>query len=226
LPPVDAAAVFGEAGASATYGQGADVILLGGSVAFADARAAELLELLPPALVLRAGADGATPIAWLLDQLDQEWRDERPGGQVVCDDLLRLMFVHALRAHLANSEDDKLGWLAGLNDHAVATALRAIHANPARTWRLSELAAKAGLSRASFAERFKAKVGRPPIEYASRWRMLVAARRLMNGRRSVSAIAEELGFLSDAAFGVAFRRVHGVSPRRYRAARTDPSCRA
>lgn len=89
----------------------------------------------------------------------------------------------------------------------------------ARSWRLSELAAVAGLSRAGFAERFKARVGKPPIEYATAWRMRIAARRLLDGRRSVSSVAQEMGFLSDSAFGAAFRRVHGISPGRYRATR-------
>lgn len=221
VPAIDAAVVFGEDRLSATYGQGEDVALLGGSVAFADANAADLVDLLPPALVIRADAAGAAPIGWLLDQLDQEWREGRPGAQAACDDLLRLMFIHALRTHLTQAETGSLGWLAGLNDRPVAAALRAIHAEPARVWRLPELAATAGLSRAGFADRFKAIVGRAPIAYAARWRMQVAARRLMDGRHSVSAVAQGLGFLSDSAFGAAFRRVHGVSPGRYRAMRVQ-----
>ena len=218
IPPVDAAEVFGATGLSAHYGDGEDVSLLGGSVALSQADSGDLVCLLPPALVIRADA-GAAPMAWLLGQLDREWRDDRPGARAACDDLLRLMFIHALRAHLSQAPSDALGWLAGLNDRPVAAALRVIHADPTRSWRLSELAAVAGLSRAGFAERFKARVGRPPIEYAAVWRMRIAARRLLDGHRSVSAIAQELGFLSDSAFGAAFRRVHGISPGRYRSTR-------
>lgn len=221
VPAVDAAVVFAGDRASATYGDGEDVALLGGSVAFTDANAADLVDLLPQALVIRANAAGAASIGWLLDQLDQEWREGRPGAQAACDDLLRLMFIHALRTHLTQAEAGSLGWLAGLNDSAVAAALRAIHAEPARVWRLPELAATAGLSRAGFAERFKTAVGRAPIAYAARWRMQVAARRLMEGRSSATAVAQDLGFLSDSAFGAAFRRVHGVSPGRYRAQRAS-----
>ena len=214
IPPVDAAEVFGATGLSAHYGDGEDVSLLGGSVALSQADSGDLVCLLPPALVIRADA-GAAPMAWLLGQLDREWRDDRPGARAACDDLLRLMFVHALRAHLSQAPSDALGWLAGLNDRPVAAALRVIHADPTRSWRLSELAAVAG----RVAERFKARVGRPPIEYAAVWRMRIAARRLLDGHRSVSAIAQELGFLSDSAFGAAFRRVHGISPGRYRSTR-------
>lgn len=215
MPAIDASEVFGQS-ADPTYGQGEDVAFLGGSVGFTETGAADLLDLLPAAMVIRADAEGAEPVAWLLDQLDREWRGGRPGAQAACDGLLRLMFVHVLRVHLAQTGQGAPGWLAGLNDRATAAALSAIHADPARVWRLSDLASEAGLSRAGFAERFRAQVGMAPIEYATRWRMRIAARRLLDGRRSASAIAQELGFLSDSAFGAAFRRVHGVTPGRYR----------
>ncbi|WP_460155232.1 helix-turn-helix domain-containing protein [Pseudomonas sp. S2_B12] len=70
--------------------------------------------------------------------------------------------------------------------------------------------------RHTLAARFKAQVGQAPVEYAAHWRMRVAASRLQQGSESVSAVAASLGYLSDAAFGVAFRRVHGTSPGRYR----------
>jgi AraC-like DNA-binding protein len=54
------------------------------------------------------------------------------------------------------------------------------------------------------------------VEYATRWRMQVAATRLLDSVDSVATVAASLGYLSDAAFGVAFRRVHGQSPGRYR----------
>lgn len=215
VPAVDASVAFGSLMSAGSYGSGEDVSLLGGSVTFTHAAVGDFVDLLPPSLVIRAGS---APIDWLLDQLDQEWRDDRPGAQAACNDLLRLMFVHALRAHLSKADHQAPAWLTGLNDPPVAAALRAIHAEPSRCWRLAELAKIAGLSRASFAERFKSKVGRAPIDYATRWRMQLAARRLLDGNLSVSSVAEELGFLSDSAFGASFRRVHGVSPGRYRVA--------
>lgn len=215
LTPIDAAEVFS---GSHTFAHGGDDIeMLGGSVTFADPGAADLIDLLPPALVI-AAADEA-PIGWLLDQLDREWRMALPGGDTACNDLLRLMFVHALRIHLREANPAALGWLAGLGDPAVAGALRAIHAEPGRPWRLPELARHAGMSRSGFAERFRQVVGAAPIDYATRWRMQVAAARLRRDDATVSQVAASLGFLSDSAFGATFKRVHGISPGRYRDAR-------
>jgi AraC-like DNA-binding protein len=127
-----------------------------------------------------------------------------------------MIFVHALRYHISTAAMEHLNWLAGLRDPAIASVLGAIHRQPEKNWRLGELAELACMSRSSFAARFKAQVGQAPVEYSARWRMRVAAARLQKGGESVSSIAASLGYLSDAAFGVAFRRVHGQSPGRYR----------
>jgi len=53
------------------------------------------------------------------------------------------------------------------------------------------------------------------MEYLTRWRMLLAGDRLNISGDSISAIALSLGYESDSAFGKAFRRVMGCSPRQY-----------
>lgn len=218
LDPVDARVAFGDDAFQGRYGTGSDVAILGGSVAFDAAAPSLVLDLLPPTLVVGADATAAAPIAWLLDALDREWREGLAGSRTACDDLLRLLFIHALRAHFAQAGDHAPGWIAALSDPPLAAAIRAIHAEPARQWKLDELAKTAGQSRSSFAAHFKARVGATPVDYAAGWRLTLAAARLRNGRDSASTIAGALGFLSDSAFGAAFKRKFGVSPGQYRAA--------
>lgn len=216
LEPVDASMAFANDETRARVGSGSDVEILGGSVRFGIADASLLLDLLPPALVIQASADAAALIAWLLDQLDREWRNGRVGSRAACDDLLRLMFVHALRTHLTADETHAPGWITALSDPRIGAAIRAIHAEPARPWRLAELAQLAGQSRSTFAANFKALVGVTPVDYAAGWRLSLAATRLQLGRETASAIAAGLGFLSDSSFGVAFKRKFGTSPGQYR----------
>jgi len=223
LLAVNASEIFGVLDGLTRYGEGTDVDILGGSVALLDPGAADLVDLLPPVLVITKDEAAAAPVAWMLDQLECEWRSGLPGGQAAANDLLRLMFTHVLRIHLARDGTGQMGWLAGLKDPPVAAALRAIHADPDRVWRLPELAAIAGLSRSGFAERFRGRVGQAPIDYAARWRMMLAGRRLARSGETISSVAASMGFLSDSAFGAAFRRVHGVSPGRYRAGRVKAS---
>ncbi|MGV8917996.1 MAG: AraC family transcriptional regulator [Pseudomonas sp.] len=213
---VNASEVFSLSGASATFGMGDDVELLGGSVCLVGPGAGELLDVLPPALIIHAESRGASSFGWLLDELDREWRSNQAGAYAMCNDLLRLIFVHALRHHITTADVADLDWLGGLRDPAIGEVLRAVHGAPEKPWRLAEMADIACMSRSSFAALFRTRVGQAPVEYATRWRMRVAASRLRNGLDSVATVAASLGYLSDAAFGAAFRRVHGKSPGQYR----------
>ncbi|WP_279487353.1 AraC family transcriptional regulator [Luteimonas terrae] len=216
MSAVDAGEVFSSSPLAARVGQCDEVALLGGSVALHGPAAGELLELLKPVIVIRARHGGGAPLALLLDELKREWRSDRIGSRAICDDLLRLMFVHALRQHIDAGDPAALGWIGALAGPPIAAVLRAIHASPARTWSLEALSAIAAMSRSAFALRFKRRVGQPPVIYAAKWRMRIATRALLDTTKRVSSVAASLGFLSDAAFGVAFKREYGVSPGRYR----------
>jgi AraC-like DNA-binding protein len=71
------------------------------------------------------------------------------------------------------------------------------------------------MSRSTFALKFKQTVGDSPMEYLTRWRMLVAGDKLANSSDPVSVIALSLGYESESAFSTAFKRVMGCSPRQY-----------
>ena len=91
----------------------------------------------------------------------------------------------------------------------------AMHAEPGRKWTLEALAKVAGMSRSSFAVRFKETVGEPAMDYLTRWRMIVASDRLANAGMSIAAVAPLVGYESESAFGAAFKRVMGYSPRQF-----------
>jgi AraC-like DNA-binding protein len=90
-----------------------------------------------------------------------------------------------------------------------------MHAEPAHPWTLQDLAERAGMSRSSFALKFKETVGKSPMDYLTRWRMLLAGDRLAHSNDPVSVIALSLGYESESAFSTAFKRVMGCSPRQY-----------
>jgi AraC-like DNA-binding protein len=86
----------------------------------------------------------------------------------------------------------------------------------ARPWTADELARQVYLSRSTFADRFTALIGAPPITYLTRWRMQVAAQRLRESRRSVAQISADVGYESEIAFARAFKRQFSMSPARWR----------
>ena len=126
-----------------------------------------------------------------------------------------MLLVQALRAHLAEGANGAVGWLFALADKPVAAAITALHANPAQRWTLEALAKRAGMSRSTFALRFKSSVGSSPMDYLTRWRMLLAGDRLTNSSDPISVISPSLGYESESAFSTAFKRVMGCSPRRF-----------
>ena len=112
------------------------------------------------------------------------------------------------------------GWLAALRDHQIGRALALIHTEPGTAWSATQLAARVGMSRASFFSRFCAVVGEPPMRYLTRWRMNTAADLI--GRQPdlpIPQLAGRMGYRSEESFSRAFRRELGVTPREYRQTR-------
>jgi AraC-like DNA-binding protein len=123
--------------------------------------------------------------------------------------------VRALRLHLEAHVEKGVGWLFAIADKQLCSAMNAMHEQPAYRWTLKTLAERAGMSRTTFALRFRETVGSSPMEYLTRWRMLLAGDRLKKTNESVSRIAVMLGYESESAFSKAFRRTMGCSPRQY-----------
>jgi len=225
VPEIKAESLFANALGEVRYGEREDVQFIGGLVMLNETNASLLTGSLPPLVVIRGSTARALPIRWLLDQLLAESRSEEVGRSVMCNDLMRMMFVHALRAHLESDAGQTQGWLAGMADRRLRAALRCIHEDPARSWPLAELANAATMSRSAFAQHFKETIGFAPGDYAIRWRMRLAMKRLRCGQESASSIGASLGYLSDSAFSSAFKKVVGVSPRIYRESAETASSR-
>lgn len=134
-----------------------------------------------------------------------------------------MMLVQALRLHLSEGAGGGAGWFFALTDEQLSAAITAMHADPAHRWTLQELAGRAGMSRSTFALKFKQTVGTSPMEYLTRWRMLLAGDRLESSSDPVSLIALSLGYESESASSTAFKRVMGCSPRQYGRGRSPAS---
>ncbi|UJR85647.1 AraC family transcriptional regulator [Sandaracinus amylolyticus] len=201
-----------------TIGNGADCWLIGGMVSLHPAGSALLTDVLPPLVHVRAASPEAAALRWLFEQMMREHGSTLPGAEVACAQLAQLVFVHVMRAHLASAGALPSGWLRAVRDERIGPALRAMHAEPGRGWRLAELAKIAAMSRTSFAVRFKAVAGVAPLEYLTEWRMRLAQKRLREDDASVLELATSLGYRSESAFSNAFKRVTGHAPRHYRRA--------
>jgi len=201
---------------------GGDLFIAGGHFALSGDHAGVLLGVLPPIVHIRKESDKDL-LRWALERMRQELREPQPGGILIAQQLAYMMLVQALRLHLAEGEKGGVGWLFALADKQMCAAISSMHDDPAHRWTLQTLAERAGMSRSAFALKFKHTVGASPIEYLTRWRMLLAGDRLVTSGDSISIIAVSLGYESESAFSTAFKRVMGCSPRQYGRARNSRS---
>jgi len=176
-----------------------------------------LLPLLPPLIHVPGGPSPAA--SWLdatLRLMADELDAQRPGGAALVARLADLLFVHVLRAWIAQAPDGSLGWLTALADPRLARALGCIHGAPEKGWSVEALAREAGMSRSAFFSAFSSQVGEAPAAYLLRWRMALARARLRRGTDGIAAVAEGVGYGSEAAFSRAFKRHVGESPSAWR----------
>jgi AraC-like DNA-binding protein len=93
-------------------------------------------------------------------------------------------------------------------------AAQSVLTRPTAAASLDELAARAGMSRRSFARHFRSETGLP---YA-RWKRAVIAQHaleLVAAGHKVSSVALDVGYESVSAFIAMFRRQYGDSPRQF-----------
>ncbi|MGW1765883.1 AraC family transcriptional regulator [Streptomyces sp. NPDC002073] len=146
--------------------------------------------------------------------LGAEQDPRRPGSGIALPNLLDLLLVYMLRSWMAEAATGT--WPAALGDPVAATALQAIHADPAAAWTVASLAAEAGVSRPTLVRRFTPLVGRPPMAYVTWWRLTLAATLLRDTSASLTTIARRVGYGSPYAFSHAFAREFGTTPGRFR----------
>lgn len=198
-------------------GDGPVTSILCGTFHFSETAREALLPHLPPLLHTRAGEGPAAE--WLdatLRMLGAELQGALPGSDAIVTRLADVLFIHAVRDWIRNC--DEAGWLAALRDPQLSRALAAIHADPAGQWSAAALAKAAGMSRSSLYTRFTETVGESPAAYVLRWRMYRAREALRRGDLGIAAIAEAVGYASEAAFSRAFKRHVGTTPGAWRAA--------
>ncbi len=227
LTPIDYRTILSTRrdGGIASFNGGGDCFIVGGHFLLTGNHARILLRVLPPIVHIRKESDKEA-LRWSLDRMMQELREPQPGGFLIAEHLAYMMLVQALRLHLAEGLRGGVGWLFALADKQMSAAINAMHDDPAHRWTLQELGKRAGMSRSTFALKFKQTVGESPMEYLKRWRMLLAGDELVNSSDPISAVALSLGYESESAFSTAFKRVMGCSPRQYSRGRSPASASA
>lgn len=195
--------------------------MLCGELEFITGSQNPIFTALPRWFVVR-GEDSSASFRQLAQMLAEIGDDRRWGRQLMQNKLADSLFTMAVCEYVRQADTPR-GLLAALTDARLSRALSAIHARPGEAWTIQSMAQQAEMSRTAFAELFSNTVGTPPIQYLANWRATEARRLLKNRRFSVAAVAEMLGYSSEAAFRRFFKRQEGVGPGEARRRRDTSS---
>lgn len=204
---------------SENAGKGERLDLLCGHFAIAPPHDRLLRAYLPPRLVVHAGGhnggENAAQLAGLVALMRGESVGDHLGGRAMLNALSTAMFALALRL-ASEAEDAPHGLLALAGHPRLAPAVAALFNEPARAWSLPDLARLCNMSRATLARQFQEKLGRSASDLLTDIRMMLAANELRKSSLSTGAVAEAVGYQSEAAFQRAFKSYMGVTPAQWR----------
>lgn len=199
-------------------GAGAPTDILCGQFHFDAAASAALLPSLPETLLVRtAGRADFAGLQALMTMLQVETDTTRPGAHAVVTQLSSALFALLMRAWLEQQDAAATpGLFTLLASPRLQRALHCMLAEPARAWSLAQLADACHLSRTTFARLFRAAAGATPGEILTRTRMAHAAHLLAGRQQTVAAVAEAVGYQSEASFNRIFKRHFGIGPGLHR----------
>lgn len=177
-----------------------------------------LLAALPAMLGVEMQSESyqQSSIPLILQYLARQTSQEDLGKTAINNHLASLLLIECFSSFIKGHAEATPGWLLAIKDPYLAKALAVMHDRPENNWTIHQLAEVAGMSRTSFAERFKEIVGVTPLSYLTDYRLRLAARYLRLQPHSISRISELVGYASDSTFSQAFKRVYGLSPGAYR----------
>jgi AraC family transcriptional activator of mtrCDE len=208
---------------SENEGEGEQLDLMCGRFSIAPPHDRLIRNYMPADLVTRAmnghGEDGidsaSNQLASLVSLMRMESSGDRAGGRAILNALSSALFTLVLRAA---SEGDRPpeGLLALAGHPRLAPAIAAMFADPARSWKLPDVAEMCGMSRATFMRHFQDRLGCSALDLLTDLRMSLAANELKKPAISTEAVAETVGYQSVSAFRRVFAERMGMTPGEWR----------
>lgn len=169
---------------------------------------------LSPGVMLRREGEAVERLAPLFKRIATSVDGTLLGRQIAMNALEHVLLTLAREPDAADAVDPRL-----------QKALDHIARNPAARMDLDTLAHVAGLSKSRLTSLFREQTGQTSQVYVERFRLVLAAQLLQEGRVRVSDAAQTVGFSNAFYFSTRFRKTFGATPSQYRdaARRSRPS---
>jgi AraC family transcriptional regulator len=137
------------------------------------------------------------------------------GGSLLAESFATVLAVHLIR-HVTGSQRELVAGDGVLPDHKVRRVIEYIMENLENNPTLERMAKIVHLSSYHFARQFKAATGMAPYQFVIARRIERAQHLLRtNGELGLAEIAFRSGFSNQSHFCLHFKRITGVTPRRF-----------
>lgn len=137
------------------------------------------------------------------------------GDRLYIDSLTNTLTAHLLR-HYSTRKFSIRGSTDGLPKHHLRQVIEYISDNLDRNFRLAELASIACMSPNYFSSLFKQSTGYAPHQYVIRHKIERAKQLLLKEKFTIADIAYGLGFAHQSHFNRHFKRLVGITPKKFR----------
>lgn len=142
----------------------------------------------------------------------QEFMEKEPGFDVICQNILQVLFLYI-------SREQQISLRAADNfllSRECAAAKRYMDANYSKNITLDTLAEITHTNKYYLAHSFTECIGESPIHYLMNRRIQAGKDLLLNTNHSILQIAESTGFSSQSYFSQAFKKETGMTPQKFR----------
>ncbi|MBO9491463.1 AraC family transcriptional regulator [Endozoicomonas sp. G2_1] len=197
-------------------GGGAGCCLVCGEFAFDEVNSHPLLDNLPARLFVKG--DESYNTTWLdsaIGFIAHEAASSKAGANAIIDRLSEIILIQVIRATLAQATE-QIPFLSAFHDDKINSVLSHIHQDPAADWNVERLGQLVNMSRTAFSNRFASLTKMTPLQYVIFVRLQKASQLLLTTPQSLFSIADSVGYQSEAAFSLAFKRQFGIRPGEYR----------
>ncbi|NPT47457.1 helix-turn-helix domain-containing protein [Paraburkholderia sp. 1N] len=156
-----------------------------------------------------------TRLMRLIGLMKEEALDPGLGSEMLVSHFSAALFTLTLR-FATEAAQQPVGLMALARRPRLQPAVSAMFETPGEPWTLDELSSLCNMSKATFVRQFQQAIGRSASDLLTEVRMTIAGRMLLQTANPVAAIAESVGYQSDAAFQRVFKRHIGITPARWR----------
>ncbi|REG83289.1 AraC family transcriptional regulator [Marinomonas pollencensis] len=196
------------------HGHGKVTTTLCGTVLFDNELTASIISSMPDYILITERSKTYQTIQTMVQAIQLETRNDGYGAGLIVSKLADVLILQCIRAWVDEVSDNSQHWLMAHTDKRLSRVIKKIHSDPAAHMDIESLAELSNMSRTSFIEYFKKKLGKTPKKYITDWRLSLAREKLSHGDSHVLHVALSVGYQSEAAFSRAYKNKYGEPPSR------------